>query len=145
MPELTENLQVFAGRASWGSIVKKYIAKTFSVIKFVNALPQTGESQFLYCVPQNETDKDGYTIVILYVWNDTTSAWNSAGAFSMDIDPNTLLYKTDKGAANGVAGLDSNGKVADGQIPFATSSSVGGIKQSFDPATGTWVVITEDQ
>lgn len=56
----------------------------------------------------------------------------------------TYTPNSQKGAANGVATLDSNGEITSGQINFATPSRVGGIKQSFDASTGTWTVITED-
>lgn len=49
-----------------------------------------------------------------------------------------------KGAALGVATLDSNGQITDGQINYATAARVGGIKQTFDATTGTWTVITEE-
>lgn len=55
-----------------------------------------------------------------------------------------LLNAQDKGAANGVAELDSNSKLNPSEIPYATSSTVGGIKQSYDSSTGTWTIITED-
>ena len=57
---------------------------------------------------------------------------------------NLYVPLTQKGVANGVAGLNANGQIADGQIPYATSSVVGGITHSFDAQTGTWTIFTED-
>ncbi len=130
-------------------------------IQFVNALPASGESKYIYAVPQEETDLDDHPIVVLYLWNSADSEWNAIGAFSTNVDPATLATKTElqtlgqtvantyvantqKGAASGVASLDANAKVTASQIPYATAASIGGIKQSFDATTGTWTVITED-
>ncbi len=124
--------------------LKEAIFQNVDLIKFVATLPETGESKYLYCVPQNETDLEGYGIVVLYIWNISQNAWNSVHAFSIDIDPDTLVYKTDKNVANGVAGLNANAQLNSAQIPYATSSNVGGIKQTFDAATGTWTVTVEE-
>lgn len=130
-------------------------------IQFVTTLPVTGESKYIYAVPQDETDLDDHPIVVLYLWNATESEWNAVGAFSTNIDPTTLATKAElqalgttvantylplsqKSVAGGVASLDANAKIAAGQIPYATSGAVGGIKQSFDATSGTWTVITED-
>lgn len=133
-------------------------------ITFVAALPTTGESKYIYAVPQEETDLDDHPIVVLYLWNASTNEWNAVGAFSTNLDPVSLLTKAEaadtylaktsaastyvplsqKGAAAGIATLDNTGKIPDGQIPYATSGAVGGIKQSFDASTGTWTVITEE-
>lgn len=56
----------------------------------------------------------------------------------------TYVPLSQKGVAAGVASLDNSGKVSDGQIPYATATKVGGIKQTFDATTGVWTVITED-
>lgn len=130
-------------------------------IQFVTVLPASGNAKYIYAVPQNETDLDNYPIVVLYVWSND---WYSVGAFSTNLDPVSLLTKSEaastyltqtsatstylplaqKAAANGVASLDANSKLISTQIPYATSSSVGGIKQIFDGSTNTWTVITED-
>ncbi len=132
-----------------------------SFLEFVTSLPVSGSSKYIYAVPQEETDLDNYPIVVLYVWQN---GWKAVGAFSTNLDPDSLLTKTEaqntylaqsaaqstyvplaqKAAAGGVASLDANGKVADGQLAYATAVRVGGIKQSFDATTGTWIVITED-
>ncbi len=130
-------------------------------IEFVAALPVSGNSHYIYAVPQDETDLDNHPIIVLYVWQ---SEWKSVGAFSTNLDPDSLLTKTEaastyltqtsaastylaatqKAAAGGVASLDANGKLTAGQLAYATAARVGGIKQSFDGTTNTWTVITED-
>ena len=55
----------------------------------------------------------------------------------------TYIPSTQKAAANGVASLDSNGQVPGAQIPYATASSVGGVKMEFDDTTDTLVFIVE--
>ncbi len=129
-------------------------------IEFVATLPTTGNSHYIYAVPQDETDLDNRPIIILYVWQ---SEWKSVGAFSTNLDPDSLLTKTEasstyltqtsaastylpatqKAVANGVASLDANAKVSAAQIPYATSSTVGGVKISFDENTATLAFITE--
>ena len=95
------------------------------------------------------------------------SAWRGAGAFSLNIDPDTLATKTDltnylpltggtlsgylkikgnkvldtadKSIANGVASLDANAKIPTEQIPVATTSTVGGVKPD-----GNTITVTEN-
>lgn len=55
----------------------------------------------------------------------------------------TILDSTDKAVANGLATLDANAKVVSTQIPYATASTVGGIKVSFDSSTGTLNIVVE--
>ena len=130
-------------------------------IEFVASLPLSGSSQYIYAVPQEETDLDDHPIVVLYVWQ---SEWKAVGAFSTNLDPDSLLTKTEaqstylsqssaqstylplsqKAAANGVASLGANGKVLPAQLPYATASTVGGVKMSFDETTATLNIITEE-
>lgn len=56
-----------------------------NLIKWVEALPATGETKYLYAIPRNEVDKDGKKIVALYLWDGTE--WRGAGGTS--IDPGT--------------------------------------------------------
>ena len=44
------------------------------------------------------------------------------------LTPDTSIDSSEKGAANGVASLDTNGKVPTEQIPVATTSTLGGVK-----------------
>lgn len=53
-----------------------------NLIKWVEALPATGETKYLYAIPRNEVDKDGKKIVALYLWDGTE--WRGAGGTSID-------------------------------------------------------------
>ena len=55
------------------------------------------------------------------------------------LTPDTSIDSSEKGVANGVASLDTNGKVPTGQIPTATTSTLGGVKPDGDTIT-----VTED-
>ena len=55
------------------------------------------------------------------------------------LTPDTSIDSSEKGAANGVASLDTNGKVLTEQIPVATSSDLGGVKPD-----GNTITVTED-
>lgn len=55
------------------------------------------------------------------------------------LTPDTSIDSSEKGAANGVATLDVNGKVPTEQIPVATTSTIGGVKPD-----GTTITVTED-
>ncbi|MCM1260505.1 MAG: hypothetical protein NC222_06080 [Staphylococcus sp.] len=60
-------------------------------IKFVDTLPLIGEEKYIYAVPQSEVDKDNRPIIILYLWQN--NEWNSVGAFSININPDSLATK----------------------------------------------------
>ena len=106
---------------------KKFVQGLTSALNFVqwvDALPETGESKYIYAVPREETDTDGKQIAALYLWDG--SAWRGAGAFSLNIDPDTLATKAElagylplasKAVANGVASLDANARVPENQLP----------------------------
>ena len=55
------------------------------------------------------------------------------------LTPDTSIDSSEKGAANGVASLDTNGKVPTEQIPVATTSALGGVKPD-----GNTITVTED-
>ena len=55
------------------------------------------------------------------------------------LTPDTSIDSSEKGVANGVASLDTNGKVPTEQIPIATTSTLGGVKPD-----GTTITVTED-
>ena len=111
---------------------KKFVQDLTSALNFVqwvDSLPETGESKYIYAVPREETDTDGKQIAALYLWDG--SAWRGAGAFSLNIDPATLATKTElagylplssKAVANGVASLDANARVPVAQIPDLSST-----------------------
>lgn len=65
--------------------------ETLQFVKWINTLPETGESKYIYAIPREETDTDGKQIAALYLWDGST--WRGAGAFSLNIDPNTLATK----------------------------------------------------
>ena len=67
--------------------------ETLQFITWVDVLPPTGSTKYLYAVPREEVDKDGHKIAALYLWDGTE--WRGAGAFSLNIDPDTLATKTD--------------------------------------------------
>lgn len=75
---------------------KQFVQDLTSALNFVtwvDTLPETGESKYIYAVPREETDTDGKPIAALYLWDGTR--WNGAGAFSLNVDPATLATKTD--------------------------------------------------
>lgn len=107
--------------------------ETLQFVKWVDTLPAQGESKYIYAVPREETDTEGKQIAALYLWDG--SAWRGAGAFSLNIDPDTLATKAElaeyvklstKGIANGVASLDANGKVPLSQLPDNIGGGGGG-------------------
>lgn len=55
------------------------------------------------------------------------------------LTPDTSIDSSEKGAANGIATLDSNAKVPAEQIPTATTSTLGGVKPD-----GNTITVTED-
>ena len=88
-------------------------------VKWVDTLPETGESKYIYAVPREETDTDGKQIAALYLWDG--SAWRGAGAFSLNIDPDTLATKAELagylplsgGTLTGSLSVDkNNGKIS---------------------------------
>ena len=105
------------------------LTSALNFVQWVDALPETGESKYIYAVPREETDTEGKQIAALYLWDG--SAWRGAGAFSLNIDPATLATKSElagylpvasKAVANGVASLDANTKVPVAQIPDLSST-----------------------
>ena len=60
-------------------------------------------------------------------------------ASQLYLTPDTSIDSSEKGAANGVATLDVNGKVPTEQIPVATTSTIGSVKPD-----GNTITVTED-
>lgn len=60
-------------------------------------------------------------------------------ASQLYLTPDTSIDSSEKGAANGIATLDVNGKVPTEQIPVATTSALGGVKPD-----GNTITVTED-
>ena len=103
--------------------------EALQLITWVDVLPPTGSTKYLYAVPREEVDKDGKKIAALYLWDG--SVWRGAGAFSLNIDPDTLATKSElagylplssKAVANGVASLDENAKVPENQLPDSVAN-----------------------
>lgn len=69
------------------------LTSALNFVKWVDTLPETGESKYIYAVPREETDTDGKPIAALYLWDGTE--WRGAGAFSLNIDPDTLATKAE--------------------------------------------------
>ena len=85
-------------------------------ITWVDVLPPTGSTKYLYAVPREEVDKDGHKIAALYLWDGTE--WRGAGAFSLNIDPDTLATK------NELAGyLPLSGGTLSGNLHFPRAYS----------------------
>ena len=62
-----------------------------SSVVIVPSLPLEGDSRYLYGVLMDDLDREGYGIIQFFVWYN--NAWYATGAYSIDIDPNTLMYK----------------------------------------------------
>ena len=83
--------------------------QNINLIKWVEALPTTGDTKYLYAVAREEVDKDGNKIAALYLWDGTE--WRGAGAFSLNIDPDTLATKTDLNKYLPLSGGTLNGSL----------------------------------
>lgn len=83
--------------------------KSLQMIKWVDTLPTTGDTKYLYAVAREEVDKDGNKIAALYLWDGTE--WRGAGAFSLNIDPDTLATKTDLNKYLPLSGGTINGEL----------------------------------
>ena len=85
------------------------LTSALNFVQWVDALPETGESKYIYAVPREETDTDGKQIAALYLWDG--SAWRGAGAFSLNIDPATLATKSELSRYLPLTGGTINGKL----------------------------------
>lgn len=105
-------------------------------------------SQTVAQVETNESDIASLKTTKQDVISDLATIRAGAAAGATALQPataaSTYIPQSQKGVAAGVATLDNTGQITDGQIPYATENKVGGIKSSFDAATGTWTVFTED-
>lgn len=90
------------------------LTSALNFVKWVDTLPETGESKYIYAVPREETDTDGKQIAALYLWDG--SAWRGAGAFSLNIDPDTLATKAELAGYLPLSGgtLTGNLKIGNG-------------------------------
>lgn len=105
---------------------------------------RSGASAGATALQPNTAITAGTATKVTYDSKGLVTAGSNLDAADIPDLSSTYIPNSQKGAANGVATLDSNGQITDGQINYATSSRVGGIKQSFDSSTATWTVVTED-
>ena len=99
-------------------------------ITWVDVLPPTGSTKYLYAVPREEVDKDGHKIAALYLWDGTEC--RGAGAFSLNIDPDTLATKTE--VANNY--LPKKNPIASGML------SVQPVLELRNTENGNWIKFT---
>lgn len=92
--------------------------KAIQLIKWVETLPTTGESKYLYAVPQDEKTLDGENIVLLFVWNDT-DGWATVGVQTTAVDLSEYAKQAD------LAAETSARKEADQALDTAVSSKYG--------------------
>lgn len=88
-------LQIGYGPVYIDAATDTSISGAASIIKIVNSLPATGSDKYLYGLLMNVLDKDNRGIVQFFVWDAANSDWLATGAYSIDIDPSTLMLKED--------------------------------------------------
>jgi hypothetical protein len=103
-----------------------------TLFQIVSALPTSGiNKNRIYLVASANKDPNGKNIYAEYIYTGDTSAtydatkWEKIGEYTPTVDLSPYMKLEQKGAANGVATLDANGKVTDGQLWDATSSKHG--------------------
>lgn len=75
---------------------KAYVENLISnieLIKIVDTLPTTGDTKYIYAVPQDERTIDGELIVLLNIWTGTE--WAAVGAINTSGDLTEYLKKTE--------------------------------------------------
>lgn len=103
-----------------------------TLFQIVSALPTSGiNKNRIYLVASANRDPNGKNIYAEYIYTGDTSAtydatkWEKIGEYTPTVDLTPYLKRNEKGVANGVATLDANGKVTDGQLWDATSENHG--------------------
>lgn len=103
-----------------------------TLFQIVSALPTSGiNKNHIYLVASANRDPNGKNIYAEYIYTGDTSAtydatkWEKIGEYTPTVDLSPYMKLEQKGAANGVATLDANGKVTDGQLWDATSENHG--------------------
>lgn len=103
-----------------------------TLFQIVSALPTSGiNKNHIYLVASANRDPNGKNIYAEYIYTGDTSAtydatkWEKIGEYTPTVDLSPYMKLEQKGVANGVATLDANGKVTDGQLWDATSSKHG--------------------
>lgn len=94
------------------------LVSALQLVKFVSALPETGESKYLYAVPQDEKTLDGENIVLLFVWNDT-DGWATVGVQT------TAVYLSEYAKQADLTAEASARKEADQALDTAVSAKYG--------------------
>lgn len=70
------------------------LVSALQLVKFVSALPETGESKYLYAVPQDEKTLEGENIVLLFVW-DEWNGWATVGVQTTAVDLSEYAKQAD--------------------------------------------------
>lgn len=103
-----------------------------TLFQIVSALPTSGiNKNRIYLVASANRDPNGKNIYAEYIYTGDTSAtydatkWEKIGEYTPTVDLSPYMKLEQKGAANGVATLDANGKVTDNQLWDATSENHG--------------------
>lgn len=103
-----------------------------TLFQIVSALPTSNiNKNRLYIVASTNKDPNGKNIYAEYIYTGDTSAaydatkWEKMGEYTPTVDLTPYMKLEQKGAANGVATLDANGKITDGQLWDATSEKHG--------------------
>lgn len=103
-----------------------------TLFQIVSALPTSGiNKNRLYIVATTNKDPNGKNMYAEYIYTGDTSAaydatkWEKMGEYTPTVDLSPYMKLEQKGVANGVATLDANGKVTDGQLWDATSENHG--------------------
>lgn len=103
-----------------------------TLFQIVSALPTSGiNKNRIYLVASANKDPNGKNIYAEYIYTGDTSAtydatkWEKIGEYTPTVDLSPYMKLEQKGVANGVATLDANGKVTDGQLWDATSENHG--------------------
>lgn len=103
-----------------------------TLFQIVSALPTSGiNKNRIYLVASANRDPNGKNIYSEYIYTGDTSAtydatkWEKMGEYTPTVDLSPYMKLEQKGVANGVATLDANGKVTDGQLWDATSENHG--------------------
>ena len=103
-----------------------------TLFQIVSALPTSGiNKNRIYLVASANRDPNGKNIYAEYIYTGDTSAtydatkWEKIGEYTPTVDLSPYMKLEQKGVANGVATLDANGKVTDGQLWDATSEKHG--------------------
>ena len=103
-----------------------------TLFQIVSALPTSGiNKNRIYLVASANRDPNGKNIYAEYIYTGDTSAtydatkWEKIGEYTPTVNLSPYMKLEQKGVANGVATLDANGKVTDGQLWDATSENHG--------------------